>query len=138
MKLIKQQAATTAAVDGNPVPECSCVGDRVLLNDPFPPAPPPSFASHDSSPCALLLVLLLLLLLPPQNLEVYKLPEQMQGQVTAQYERDVARVHGGPVVSADAEYKKFLSTLGGAPPPELMGLDGHGESWFTSPCLGVI
>lgn len=64
----------------------------------------------------------------PQALEVYKLPEQMATKVQEQYERDVARVHGGGVVSMDAEYKSFLQELGGGPPPELMGLDPAGES----------
>lgn len=71
-----------------------------------------------------------------QNLEVYKLPEQIGRQVTEQYERDVARVHGGEVVHSDAEYKKFLSTLGGAPPPELMGLDANGTCAASCPLGG--
>jgi hypothetical protein len=58
-----------------------------------------------------------------QALEVYRLPEQMLGKVQEQYERDVARVHGQPLVSSEAEYKSFLAELGGGPPPELMGLD---------------
>jgi hypothetical protein len=58
-----------------------------------------------------------------QALEVYRLPEQMLGKVQEQYERDVARVHGGPLASSEAEYKSFLAELGGGPPPELMGLD---------------
>lgn len=58
-----------------------------------------------------------------QALEVYKLPENIGRQVTEQYERDVARVHGGPVVHEEAEYRKFMEGLGGAPPPQLMGLD---------------
>lgn len=62
-----------------------------------------------------------------QALEVYKLPEQMATKVQEQYERDVARVHGGGVVSMDAEYKSFLAELGGGPPPELMGLDVFGK-----------
>jgi hypothetical protein len=61
-----------------------------------------------------------------QDLDVYKLPEQIGRQVTEQYERDVARVHGGEVEDSQAEYRKFMSGLGGAPPPELMGLDAHG------------
>ena len=60
---------------------------------------------------------------PLQALEVYRLPEQMLGKVQEQYERDVARVHGGAVASSEAEYKSFLAELGGGPPPELMGLD---------------
>jgi hypothetical protein len=63
---------------------------------------------------------------------VYKLPDQIGRQVTEQYARDVARVHGGPVVNEDAEYRKFMVDLGGAPPPELMGLDREGEL-----CLGM-
>lgn len=70
-----------------------------------------------------------------QALEVYKLPEQMLGQVQEQYERDVARVHGQPIVSMDAEYKSFLAELGGAPPPELMGLDMSGTPPLCV-CLG--
>jgi hypothetical protein len=58
-----------------------------------------------------------------QALEVYRLPEQMLGKVQEQYERDVARVHGQPLASSEAEYKSFLAELGGGPPPELMGLD---------------
>jgi splicing factor 1 len=64
---------------------------------------------------------------PNKDLDVYKLPEQIGRQVTEQYERDVARVHGGEVEDSQAEYRKFMSGLGGAPPPELMGLDAHGQ-----------
>eukprot|EP00878_Enallax_costatus_P005999 GHUV01006292.1.p1 GENE.GHUV01006292.1~~GHUV01006292.1.p1 ORF type:complete len:493 (+),score=174.21 GHUV01006292.1:304-1782(+) len=71
-------------------------------------------AGHDAEHC------------PKRALEVYKLPEQMATKVQEQYERDVARVHGGGVVSMDAEYKSFLQELGGGPPPELMGLDPSG------------
>lgn len=73
-------------------------------------------------------LLLLLHVLPPKALEVYKLPDQVASKVQEQYERDVARVHGGGVVSMDAEYKSFLQELGGGPPPELMGLDPSGET----------
>jgi hypothetical protein len=98
----------------------------------------PCFAAPSLLPLLLLPLLLfplflLLLLLPPQALDVFKAPEHLQVAMNSQYERDVARVHGGPVVSADAEYKKFLSTLGGAPPPELMGMDGHGEPLWCTP-----
>lgn len=58
---------------------------------------------------------------------MYKLPEGIGRQVTEQYERDVARVHGGPVVRESDEMQKFMASLGGAPPPELMGLDPNGE-----------
>lgn len=58
---------------------------------------------------------------------MYKLPDQIGRQVTEQYARDVARVHGGPVVNEEAEYRKFMVDMGGAPPPELMGLDREGE-----------
>ena len=47
----------------------------------------------------------------------------MLGKVQEQYERDVARVRGEPVTRLDDEYKSFLSELGGAPPPEMMGID---------------
>lgn len=63
-----------------------------------------------------------------QTSDIYKLPEGMALKVQEQYERDVARLHGGPVVSMDAEYKSFLAELGGAPPPELMGLDTGGAA----------
>jgi hypothetical protein len=66
-------------------------------------------------------------------LEVYKLPDQIGRQVTEQYARDVARVHGGPVVNEEAEFGKFMVDLGGAPPPELMGLDREGE-WAHLGC----
>lgn len=62
-----------------------------------------------------------------QSLEVYKLPDQVATKVQEQYERDVARLHGQPLVSSEAEYRKFLGELGGAPPPELMGLDPAGN-----------
>eukprot|EP00879_Flechtneria_rotunda_P010785 GHRR01011269.1.p1 GENE.GHRR01011269.1~~GHRR01011269.1.p1 ORF type:complete len:532 (+),score=186.27 GHRR01011269.1:260-1855(+) len=65
---------------------------------------------------------------PKKALEVYKLPDQLASKVQEQYERDVARVHGQPIVSMDAEYKSFLAELGGAPPPELMGLDLAGAA----------
>ena len=74
---------------------------------------------------------------PPQALEVYKLPDQIGRQVTAQYERDVARVHGGPVVSEEAEYRKFMAQMGGAPPPELMGLDRDGR-WPSCALSGAL
>lgn len=64
---------------------------------------------------------------------MYQLPEHIGRQVTEQYERDVARVHGGPVVHEEAEIKKFMAGLGGAPPPELMGIDGNGEQNIRAP-----
>lgn len=73
-------------------------------------------------------------MLCPQNLEVYKLPDQIGRQVTEQYARDVARVHGGPVVNEDEEYRKFMQGLGGAPPPELMGLDPSGGECQADVC----
>lgn len=30
---------------------------------------------------------------------------------------------GTPLVRSDEEYRKFMADLGGAPPPELMGID---------------
>ncbi|KAI8467431.1 MAG: hypothetical protein J3K34DRAFT_386945 [Monoraphidium minutum] len=62
-------------------------------------------------------------------LDVYKLPSELQAKVQEQYDRDVARVRGGPVVRSDEEYRKFLAELGGAPPPEMMGLDTGGEGF---------
>ena len=44
---------------------------------------------------------------------VYQLPTAVAGAAQAQYERDVARVHGGPVQSSEADYRQFLSSLGG-------------------------
>lgn len=44
---------------------------------------------------------------------VYQLPSQVATAAQAQYERDVARVHGGPVQNSEAEYRQFLSSLGG-------------------------
>lgn len=65
---------------------------------------------------------------PKKELEVYRLPDAVQSQVQEQYERDVARVRGeGGVGMMEAEYKSFLAELGGAPPPELMGLDLLGK-----------
>jgi hypothetical protein len=66
---------------------------------------------------------------------VYKLPDQVALKVQEQYERDVARLHGGPVVSSEAEYKAFLAELGGAPPPELMGLDASGGVMCVCLCV---
>jgi hypothetical protein len=51
----------------------------------------------------------------------------MLSKVQDQYARDVARVHGEPVQRLDDEYRSFLAELGGAPPPEMMGLDASGE-----------
>ncbi len=65
---------------------------------------------------------------PTKDSEVYKLPDEVQAAVQQQYERDVARVRGpDAVVKQDEEYKAFLQDLGGAPPPELMGLDSISE-----------
>lgn len=50
----------------------------------------------------------------------------MLSKVQDQYARDVARVHGEPVQRLDDEYRSFLAELGGAPPPEMMGLDASG------------
>lgn len=51
-----------------------------------------------------------------QEAGVYSLPTGVQSAAQQQYERDVARVHGGPVQSSEAEYKDFLASLGGGPP----------------------
>jgi hypothetical protein len=47
---------------------------------------------------------------------VYALPSGVAAAAQAQYERDIARVHGGPVQSSEAEYRDFLASLGGGPP----------------------
>ena len=57
----------------------------------------------------------------------YKLPDEIASAAQEQNARDVARLHGGPVVSQDAEYKAFLAELGGAPPPHAAG-SGPGPS----------
>ena len=51
---------------------------------------------------------------------MYTLPSVIAATAQAQYEKDVARVHGGSVQSSEAEYRDFLSSLGGGPP----GQDG--------------
>lgn len=50
-----------------------------------------------------------------------QLPTDIQNKVNEQYQRDVARMHGGSATAADDEYKAFLAELGGGPPPEAMG-----------------
>lgn len=58
---------------------------------------------------------------PKKQIEVYELPSDMKAKVQEQYERDVARLNPGAAGKLDDEYKSFLQSLGGAPPPELMG-----------------
>jgi hypothetical protein len=48
---------------------------------------------------------------------IYQLPTDIASAAQAQYEKDVALVHGGPVQSSEAEYKEFLSSLSGPPRP---------------------
>ncbi|CAK0783328.1 hypothetical protein CVIRNUC_006527 [Coccomyxa viridis] len=72
---------------------------------------------------------------PNQPDEVYKLPNQMQEKVQAQYERDIVRMAGPGEAppKMDDEYKSFLAELGGGPgdgggPPSggMRGMSGGG------------
>jgi len=59
-----------------------------------------------------------------QAVDLYTLPTAIQEKVDAQYERDVARMAGGRGgTGLTDEYQKFLQELGGAPPPEAMGME---------------
>jgi hypothetical protein len=50
--------------------------------------------------------------------DIYQLPTNVALAAQEQYARDIARVHGVAVQSEEAEYKEFLSSLGGGPPTQ--------------------
>ncbi|MEW5318534.1 MAG: hypothetical protein WDW38_009750 [Sanguina aurantia] len=64
---------------------------------------------------------------PKQNaVEIYQLPADIKVKVDEQYQRDIARMSGTAAgVRVEDEYQSFLKELGGAPPPEMMGLDPY-------------
>lgn len=65
---------------------------------------------------------------PTKQIEVYQLPSDVKAKVQEQYERDVARVNPEAAGKLDDEYQSFMRSLGGNPPPELMGESTSSQS----------
>ncbi|KAL4854108.1 Splicing factor-like protein 1 [Chlorella vulgaris] len=71
---------------------------------------------------------------PKKAIDVYRLPDQLQGKVDEMYAKDVARMNPSEAVKLDDEYKSFLAELGGAPsPPEASASRGPGTHTRTRP-----
>ncbi|KAL4854110.1 Splicing factor-like protein 1 [Chlorella vulgaris] len=69
---------------------------------------------------------------PKKAIDVYRLPDQLQGKVDEMYAKDVARMNPSEAVKLDDEYKSFLAELGGAPsPPEASASRGPGRTPLT-------